>query len=51
MPSHYIWRHSRMFDLEQHMGGEVRGSPGAIKESESSSASEAKHKQIIKALK
>lgn len=40
-----------MFDLEQHMGSEVRESQAAIKESPSSSASEAKHKQIIKALK
>ncbi len=40
-----------MFDLEQHMGSKVSQSPAAIKESPSSSASEAKHKQIIEALK
>lgn len=33
------------------MGSEVRGKPGTIKKSPSSSASEAKHKPIIKALK
>lgn len=33
------------------MGSEVRESPVAIKESPSSSASEAKHKQIIEAVK
>lgn len=32
------------------MGSEVRGKPGTIKKSPSSSASEAKHKPIIKAL-
>lgn len=32
------------------MGSKVRESPAAIKESPTSSASEAKHKQIIEAL-
>lgn len=40
-----------MFDLEQHIGSEVGESPAAIKKSPSSSASEAKHKQIIEAVK
>lgn len=50
MPSHYIWRHYRLFDLEQHMGSEVMKSPVAIKELPSSCGFEAKHKQIIEAL-